>query len=178
MTGGRQSERAAWLAVPIILVTVLVIFLTVGSLGERRSELTRVDVAEVLAQSDPATAYGDTELELVGWYANLDSDCVPPSDEPAATSWLERTCPLRLLLPEQPAPGAPQAALEAIGLRLAAPTGEPFPPRAEPEGWFLMLEPQIVTGHFDDPASLECHPDREAQCRATFVVTVVDGLVH
>jgi hypothetical protein len=178
MTAGGRSERAAWLAIPIILVAVLIVFVTVGSLGEPRAELTRVDVAEVLAQSDPAAAYGDTELELVGWYANLDADCVTPPDEPTATIWLERTCPLRLLLPEQPAPGAPQSALEAIGLRLAAPTGEPFPPRAEPEGWFLMLEPQIVTGHFDAPASSECHPDRAARCRATFVVTQVDGLVH
>ena len=178
MTAGGPSERAVWLAIPIILVTVLIVFVTVGSLGEPRSELTRVDVTEVLAQSDPAAAYGDTELELVGWYANLDADCVPPSDEPAATTWLERTCPLRLLLSEQPAPAASQAALESIGLRLAAPTGEPFPPRAEPGGWFLMLEPQVVTGHFDDPMAHDCHPDRESSCRSTFVVTEVDGLVH
>lgn len=175
---GGRSERAAWLAVPILLVAIVVAFLTVGSLGERRSELTRVDVAEVLAQPDPAAAYGDTELEVVGWYANLDADCLAPADEPAATTWLERTCPLRLLLAEQPATGAPQASLEGIGLRLAAPTGEPFPPRAEPAGWFLMLEQQVVTGHFDDPATADCHPDRVARCRATFVVTGIDGLVH
>jgi hypothetical protein len=41
-----------------------------------------------------------------------------------------------------------------------------------------MLEPQIVTGHFDDPAAGDCHTDREARCRATFAVTEVDGLVH
>ena len=41
-----------------------------------------------------------------------------------------------------------------------------------------MLEPLVVTGHFDDPAAAECQPAREARCRATFVVTEVDGLVH
>jgi hypothetical protein len=41
-----------------------------------------------------------------------------------------------------------------------------------------MLEQQVVTGHFDDPATADCHPDRWARCRATFVVTGIDGLVH
>jgi hypothetical protein len=173
-----RSERRYWLAIPIILVATLVVFLTVGSLGERRSELSRLEVADVLAQPDPVATLGGTEVEIVGWYANLDEDCEPPADEPAATTWLERTCPLRLLLAEQPAEGAPQAGLEAIGLRLAAPTGEPFPPRSEPGGWSLMLEPLIVTGHFDDPAAFDCQPERQARCRATFVVTGVDGLVH
>ena len=98
--------------------------------------------------------------------------------EPPDAGWLERTCPLRLLLAEQPAEEADQSALEAIGLRLAAPTGEPFPPRPEPGGWHLMLEPLIVTGHFDDPEAGACAAAERERCRATFVVTEVDGLVH
>lgn len=173
-----RSERGAWIAVPIVLVTVIVVFLTVGSLGAPRAELQRLEVADVLAVTDPATAYGDAEIEVVGWYANLAEDCEPPADEPLAVTWLDRTCPLRLLLAEQPATGASQVALEAIGLRLAAPTGEPFPPRPEPGGWHLMLEALVVTGHFDDPAAADCAPARTTRCRATFVVTEVDGLVH
>lgn len=173
-----RSERGRWIAVPVVLVLVIVVLLTVGSLGARRAELERIGVADVLAVSDPATLYGDAEIEIVGWYANLAEDCEIPPDEPLAVTWLDRTCPLRLLLAEQPATGAAQVALEAIGLRLAASTGEPFPPRSEPGGWHLMLEPLVVTGHFDDPATADCAPSRTAQCRATFVVTKVDGLVH
>jgi hypothetical protein len=173
-----MTERAAWIAVPAILVTILAVFLLVGSLGGPRPEFTRIEVAEVLAATDPVATYGSEEIEVVGWYANLDADCQPAPSEPPAVTWLERTCPLRLLLEEQPAAGASQAALEAIGLRLAAPTGEPFPPRPEPDGWHLMLEPLIVTGHFDDPAAADCSSPSVERCRATFVVTGVDGLVH
>jgi hypothetical protein len=175
---GRNTERAAWLAVPLVLLVVLVFFVGLGSLGAPRQEFLRIEVAEVLAEPDPVARWGSDEIEVVGWYANLDADCQPAADEPAEAGWLERTCPLRLLLAEQPAEGAAQAALEAIGLRLAAPTGEPFPPRPEPGGWHLMLEPLIVTGHFDDPAAAECNADEIDRCRATFVVTGVDGLVH
>ena len=115
---------------------------------------------------------------MVGWYANLDADCVPPPDTPPATTWLSQPCPLNLLLDEQPARGASQAALEAIGLRLAAPTGEPFPPRPQPEGWNMMLEEMVATGHFDDPAAADCPTDQIDHCRATFVITATDGLVH
>ena len=158
-----RRERLAWLAIPLILFGMVVVFVTFGSLGERRAELERIAVSEVLAVADPVAAYGSSELQLVGWYANLADDCVAAPDEPADASWLERTCPLHLLLAEQPAAGATQAALEAIGLRLAAPTGEPFPPRARPDGWHLLLEQLVVTGHFEGN---------------TFVVTDTDGLVH
>jgi hypothetical protein len=174
----RRRERAAWLAVPLVLVAVLVVFLGVGSLGDPRPEYLRIDVAEVLAEPDPVARWGSEEIELVGWYANLDHDCEAPASESADAGWLERTCPLRLLLAEQPAERAEQAALEAIGLRLAAPTGEPFPPRPEPGGWHLMLEPLIVTGHFDDRESGRCAEAVRERCRATFVVSGIDGLVH
>lgn len=158
-----RAERLAWLAIPLVLIGILVLFLTVGSLGERRAELRRIDVSDVLEVADPVAAYGSSQLQVVGWYANLADDCQPDPDQRPDASWLDRTCPLRLLLAEQPATGATQAALESIGLRLAAPTGEPFPPRAQPNGWHLLLEQLVVTGHF------EGH---------TFVVTDTDGLVH
>jgi hypothetical protein len=174
----RRKERAAWLAVPLILVGALIVLIGLGSLGAPRPEYLRIDVAEALAEADPAARWGSAEIELVGWYANLDGDCRAPATEPADASWLERTCPLRLLLAEQPAEGAAQSAVEAIGLRLAAPTGEPFPPRPRPGGWHLMLEPLIVTGHFNDPEAGACAAAERERCRATFVVTGVDGLVH
>jgi len=158
-----RAERLAWLAIPLVLIGMLFLFLTVGSLGERRAELRRIDVSEVLAAADPLAAYSSSELQVVGWYANLADDCQPDPDQRPDASWRDRTCPLHLLLAEQPASGATQAALESIGLRLAAPTGEPFPPRAQPNGWHLLLEQLVVTGHFEGN---------------TFVVTDTDGLVH
>jgi len=158
-----RAERLAWLAIPLVLIGILVLFLTVGSLGERRAELRRIDVSEVLAAADPVAAYGSSQLQVVGWYANLADDCHPDPGQLSDASWLERTCPLHLLLAEQPASGATQVALESIGLRLAAPTGEPFPPRAQPNGWHLLLEQVVVTGHFEGN---------------TFVVADTDGLVH
>lgn len=172
------TERALWIAIPIVLVGILAVFLGVGRLGPSRPDLEQIDVADVLAVDDPAAAFGSGEIRVVGWYANLEADCDPTADEPADPTWLERSCPLRLLLVEQPATGAPQTALEAIGLRLAAPTGEPFPPRPRPDGWHLMMEPLVVTGHFGDPAAADCRQAMETRCRATFVVTDVDGLVH
>ena len=168
----------AWLAVPAILVGLLLLFLTVGRAGPPRAELQQIAVADVLAAAHPAEAYGSTELQVVGWYANLDADCVPPAGTPLATTWLNQPCPVHLLLAEQPAPGASQAALEAIGLHLAARTREPFPPRSQPQGWNLMLEEMVATGHFDDPAATGCPAARIDQCRAIFVVTSTDGLVH
>ncbi len=173
-----RGERVAWVAIPLILIGLVAAFVTIGSLGEPREELQRIEVADVLATADPIATYGTGELQLVGWYANLTDDCVAHRDEPSDATWLERTCPLRLLLAEQPAAGATQAALEAIGLRLAAPTGEPFPPRAQPGGWHLLLEQLVVTGHFDDPAAAECDVSLAMICRHTFVVIDTDGLVH
>jgi hypothetical protein len=174
----RRRERAVWLAVPLVLLAVLVVLIGVGSLGEPRPEYLRIDVADVLAEPDPVARWRSEEIQVVGWYANLAEDCAAPADEPPDAGWLARTCPLRLLLPEQPAAGADQAALDAIGLRLAAPTGEPFPPRPVPGGWHLMLEPLIVIGHFDDPEARQCAAAQQERCRATFVVTGIDGLVH
>jgi len=173
-----RRERLAWLAIPLTLTGMVLVFVTIGSLGEPRAEMERIDVAEVLALTEPAEVFGSQELQLVGWYANLADGCVAEDGEPADASWLERSCPLHLLVVEQPAAGATQGALEAIGLHLAAPTGEPFPPRAQLDGWHLLLEPLVVTGHFNDPAAADCDPTRAAICRNTFVVADTDGLVH
>lgn len=177
-TGSPGTERLAWLALPLVMVGIVALMMVVGGLGERRAAPGLLDVADVLAVDDPAETYGSAELVVVGWYANLDGDCAPHVDDRPAPNWLERTCPLHLLLAEQPAVGATQAALEAIGLRLASPLGEPFPPRPRPDGWHLMLEPLAVTGHFDDPAAGDCAPERVNACRITFVVSDTEGLVH
>ena len=173
-----RRERLAWVAIPLTLIGLVAVMLTLGSLGEPRPELEAIDVGEVLAVPDPAATYGAEDLQLVGWYANLADDCMIPPDEPIGATWLERSCPLRLLLAEQPASGASQPALEGIGLRLAAPTGEPFPPRPHPSGWHLLLEQLVVTGHFDDPAAADCDAALATICRNTFVVTDTDGLLH
>lgn len=173
-----RGERLAWVAIPLTLIGLVAAFVTIGSLGEPRAELQRIDVRDVLATRDPAGTYGLQDLQLVGWYASLTDDCTAHPDQPRHPTWLERTCPLRILLSEQPAAGATQAALEGIGLRLAAPSGEPFPPRPQPRGWHLLLEELVVIGHFDDPAADECEAGLALTCRNTFVVTDTDGLVH
>jgi hypothetical protein len=153
--------------------------LLIGSIGEPREELQRLTVAQVLAQDSPADLYGDHELRIVGWYASLDADCVePPSPPAAAVPWLERHCPLRVLMPAQPAADVTQAELEEHGLRLSAATGQPFPSRSEPTGPNLRLEQLVYVGHFDDEAAAECAADRREFCRNTFVVSDYDGLVR
>jgi len=64
------------------------------------------------------------------------------------------------------------------GLRLAAPNGQPFPPRAIPGGANLQGQQLIFTGHFTDPAADRCVPDRLERCRETFVVSTYDGQLH
>jgi hypothetical protein len=153
--------------------------LTVGSLGDPRPDLTRIGVEQVLAEEPPAERFGSDEVLISGWYAELDADCsetAPEASGPAA--WLERTCPLRVLMPYQPAETVTQAELEANGLRLASETGAAFPSRARPEGPNLRLQQLVFVGHFDDPAATACSPARTAICRNTFVVTDYDGLIR
>jgi hypothetical protein len=154
--------------------------LVVGSLGGTRPEVDPLEVGEVLASPGaPAERYGDRELRIVGWYAELDGDCrgdTGGADESVA--WLQRDCPLRVLLAEQPAADVTQAELERNGLRLAAPIGRPFPSRAEPGGANLRGQPLVFIGHFADPAAASCVPDRIARCESTFVVSDYDGFVR
>jgi hypothetical protein len=153
--------------------------LLVGSQGELRPELRQKPVTEVLDGAAPADRFERQELRIVGWYAELSGDCVGESaaGDPEV-AWLERECPLRVLLPSQPSASVSQARLEAEGLRLAAPTGRPFPARAFAGGVNTRLEPLVFIGHFDDPAAAACRPSVIERCRNTFVVSDYDGLVR
>lgn len=153
--------------------------LTVGSLGERRPELTMIGVADVLAGESPSERFGSDEVRISGWWAELDGDCresVMDAAEPVA--WLEGICPLRVLMPYQPAESVTQQELEEVGLRLASETGAAFPSRARPEGPNLRLQQLVFVGHFDDPAAAGCAPARLVLCRNTFVVSDYDGLIR
>jgi len=153
--------------------------LVVGSLGGVRPELTEYPVGEILSQRDPADRHGTTELRIVGWYADLAGDCVGDDGGLDATvAWLQRDCPLRVLLPAQPDETVTQAELERDGLRLAAPDGRPFPSRAQSGGSNLRLQQLVFVGHFDDPASRRCVPDRVDRCRSTLVVSTYEGLLR
>jgi hypothetical protein len=164
----------------LVLLGGLVFFLlTVGSLGERRTELTRIDVAEVVSGPPPVERFGAREVRISGWYAELDADCTEAvtggADEVA---WLERTCPLRVLMPYQPELTITQQELESQGLRLASETGAAFPSRARPDGPNLRLQQLVFVGHFEDPAAAACAAARRDVCRNTFVVGDYDGLIR
>jgi hypothetical protein len=165
----------------LVMLGVLVFgLLVVGNLGEVRPELERTPVTDVVDGDEaPAERYGRDELRLVGWFAELDADCDgDDGGADAAVAWLQRDCPLRVLLAEQPSETVTQAELERDGVRLSAPLGNVFPSRAEPAGPNLQLEPLVFVGRFDDPAAADCLPERTERCRNTFVVTDYDGLVR
>lgn len=169
--------------VGVVVVAALGAFvffmLVVGSLGGARPELRRVAVGEVLEEPSPADRYGDEELQIVGWYAALDADCVgDDGGSDASIAWLQADCPLHVLLTDQPGADVTQAELERAGLRMAAPIGQPFPSRAEPGGANLRLQQLVFFGHFDDAAAGECVPERVERCQNTFVVDDYDGYVR
>ena len=113
----------------------------------RRSTRSRV---EALAGGEPA-AWGDEELHVTGWYAELDGDCAGDDGGADATvAWLQRDCPLRVLLPRSPPTDVTQDELLRDGLRLAAPQGSAFPSRAEPTGPNLRGQQLVFVGHFAD----------------------------
>ena len=154
--------------------------LLIGSIGEPREELQYLTVPQVLREGHPAARFGNRELRISGFYAELDADCAEPADGPAAVAvpWLELTCPLRILAANQPPQTVTQAELEQGTVRLSAPNGAPFPSRAEPTGPNLRLEQLVFVGHFDDPAAAQCAADLRERCRNTFVVTDYTGLVR
>lgn len=173
----RETRIGAALVVGLGLFVTFM--LVVGSLGDVRPELTEYPVGEILADRNPADRHGSRDLRIVGWYAALDGDCSgDDGGVDTSVAWLQRECPLRVLLPEQPADHVTQAELERDGLRLAAPNGQPFPSRAQPGGVSLRLQQLIFSGHFDDAAAQSCVPDRLTRCRSTFVVTTFDGLLR
>ena len=174
-------SRSARIGIGLVALLGAFIFflMTVGSLGGPQPELERVGVAEVLDGSGTlAQRYGDQELRVYGWYAELAADCKEDPAAPASAGWLARSCPLRVLMPYQPVETVGQDELEQNGLRLAAPNGQPFPARAEPGGPNLRLQQLVFIGHFDDAAAQDCPDTLRSTCRDTFVVSDYDGLLR
>jgi hypothetical protein len=153
--------------------------LVVGSLGGTRTDVDPLTVEEALAAGDPAGRWESEELAVAGWYAELDADCIGDAGgADSSVAWLQRDCPLRVLMPSQPSDDVTQEELLAVGLRLAAPLGNAFPSRAEPTGPNLRGQQLVFVGHFDDPMAASCVPERVERCRATFVVSDYDELVR
>ena len=174
-----NRETRIGLALVAGLGAFVFFMLTVGSLGGIRPELIEYPVGEILAEPNPAVQHGSAELRIVGWYAELAGDCIgDDGGVDAAFAWLQRHCPLRVLLREQPSDDVTQAELERDGLRLAAPDARPFPSRAQPGGANLRLQQLIFSGHFADPAAESCVPDRQLRCQTTFVVSTYDGFLR
>jgi hypothetical protein len=173
-----RETRLGILAVGALGAFVL-FMLVVGSLGGTRPEVDPLTVEEALAGGDPAGEWGSDELYVEGWYAELDGDCAGDSGgADASVAWLQRDCPLRVLMPEQPPLDVSQEELLRDGLRLAAPLGNVFPSRADPSGPNLRGQQLVFVGSFDHPAAAACVPERVERCRATFVVTDYDELVR
>ncbi len=155
------------------------VMIVVGSIGGARPDVDPLSVDEALAGGAPADRWSDAELHVTGWYAELDADCVgDDGGADASVSWLQRECPLRVLLPSQPDAEVTQAELLRDGLLLAAPQGRAFPARAEPEGPNLRGGQLVFVGHFADPAADACIPERVERCRDTLVVSDYDELVR
>lgn len=174
-----SREARLWFAALAALVAFVVLMLVVGNLGTPRPGVDPLGVEEVFRDGAPAERFGDEELYLVGWYAELDADC--EGDEGGAdpsVSWLQRDCPLRVLVPSQPGPGVTQEELLATGVRLAAPLGNMFPSRADPGGPNLRGQQLVFVGSFDHRAAESCIPERLERCRNTFVVTDYDEQVR
>lgn len=175
-----MSREARWWGGALTALVVFVaVMLVVGNLGAPRPEVDPYSVDELLEQDAPADRFGAEELHIVGWYAELDADCEgDDGGADASVSWLQRDCPLRILVPSQPAPDVTQDELLAAGVRLAAPLGNVFPSRADPSGPNLRGGQLVFVGSFDHAAAASCVPDRLERCRNTFVVTDYDEQVR
>ena len=176
-----SREARLWTGALLALATFTAFMLVVGNLGDPRAEVHPLTVEELLAEVEPAERWGSDELVVVGWYAELDADCAgDDGGADPAVAWLQRDCPLRVLLPEQPREDVTQAELEARGIRLAAPPErrQPFPSRAEPTGPNLRGQQLVFEGHFDDERAGGCLPERVERCRNTLVVSDYDEQVR
>ena len=172
-------ELRIGVAIVAALGALVFALLVLGSLGGTRPEVDPLSVEEALAGGDPAAMWGSEELHVTGWYAELDADCSgDDGGADASVAWLQRDCPLRVLLPEQPSDEVTQEELLGDGLRLAAPQGNAFPSRAEPTGPNLRGQQLVFVGHFADDVAASCVPERVERCEATFVVSDYDELVR
>lgn len=172
-------EARIGVAIVAALGALIYALLVVGSLGAPRPEVDPLTVPEVLAGDSPADRWGTDELHVRGWYAELDAECegdIGGADPSVA--WLQRDCPLRVILPAQPSEDVTQDELLHDGLRLAAPLGNVFPSRADAAGPNLRGQQLVFVGHFADAASADCVPERVRRCEDTFVVTGYDELVR
>jgi hypothetical protein len=167
-------ELRIGVALLLALGAFTAVMIVVGSLGEPRAEVDPLSVEEALAGE-----WGNDELHVAGWYAELDGDCTGDTGgADPEVAWLQRECPLRVLMPAQPAEDVTQQELLRDGLRLAAPLGNAFPSRAEPGGPNLRGQQLVFIGHFDDPVAEACVPERVERCRRTLVVSDYDELVR
>ena len=175
-----MSERRLWIGAIVGLGMFTAVMLLVGNLvGPPRPEADPFTVDEVLADGPPAERWGREELYVTGWYAELTGDCEgDDGGADASVAWLQRDCPLRVLLPEQPSPDVTQEELLVTGLRLSARLGNKFPSRAEPGGPNLRGGQLVFVGSFDDEAARSCVPERVERCRNTFVVTDYDEQIR
>jgi hypothetical protein len=172
-------EARLWVGAVVALGAFTFFMLVVGNLGDPRQGVHPLSVDELLAEGPPAQRWGSEERSVVGWYAELDADC--SGDDGGADpsiAWLQRDCPLRVLMPDQPSPDVTQRELETRGIRLAAPLGNRFPSRAEPAGPNLRGQQLVFEGHFADERARQCVPERVARCKNTFVVTDYDEQVR
>ena len=173
-------ERLVWTALVAGMGLLTFALLVVSSMLPTRPDLQRVTVDDILGNAvGPAARFGSNEIRVVGWFVTLKDGCQGDSGgADASVAWLQRDCPLRVLLPGQPTAGITQAQLEARGLRLSAPTGAAFPPPTAIGAGTAGMEELVFIGHFDDPAAASCVPARADRCRDTFVATDYDPLIH
>lgn len=172
-------EARLWTGAILALGAFVALMLVIGNLGAPRPEVDPLTVAEVLAGGAPADRFGDEELHVIGWYAELDADCTgDDGGADASVAWLQRECPLRVLLPAQPSTDVTQDELLAEGVVLAAPLGNAFPSRAEPGGPNLRGGQLVFVGHFADGAADTCVPERVDRCRNTLVVSDYDEQIR
>ena len=173
-------ERLLWTGAIAGVALIVFGLMVVSSFLPTRPDLQRLTVDQVLTGTAPVDRFGSHEVRVAGWYAALSGARCRGDSGGADTSvgWLQAQCPLRVLLAERPSNDVTQAQLLARGLRLSAPTGDPFPPPTAIGSGTAGMEELVFVGHFGDAASSRCLPERAEECRNTFVVTDYSGLIR
>lgn len=173
-------ERLLWTGAVVGVGLLIFGLMVVSSFLPTRPDLQRVTVDQVLSGPAAADRFGNHEIRVVGWYVAFsgarctgDTGGADPS-----VAWLQAQCPLRVLLAERPSDNVTQAQLVTRGLRLSAPTGDPFPPPTAVGTGTAGMEELVFVGHFADAAASQCLADRAERCRNTFVVSDYSGLIR